>query len=37
VTLQPLPLLERSLEGVSQAVVFRAEGALVVNVPEPAP
>ncbi len=36
VALQPLRFMEFSLEGVEQAVVFCDEGALVVNVPEPA-
>jgi hypothetical protein len=36
VTLQPLPFMEFSLEGIGQGVVFCAEGAVVVNVPEPA-
>ena len=36
VTLQPLPFMEFSLEGIGQAVVFCDEGAVVVNVPEPA-
>ena len=36
VTLQPLPFMEFSLEGIEQAVLFCAEGAVVVNVPAPA-
>lgn len=36
VTLQPLPYMEFSLEGVEQAVLFCAEGAVLVNVPHPA-
>jgi hypothetical protein len=36
VTLQPLPFMEFSLEQVEQAVLFCAEGAVVVNVPNPA-
>jgi hypothetical protein len=35
ITLQPLPFMEYSLEGVEQAVVFCAEGAALVNVPAP--
>ena len=33
ITLQPLPFMEFSLEQVEQAVLFCAEGAVVVNVP----
>jgi len=33
VTLQPLPFMEFSLEGVEQAVIFCNEGAVLVNVP----
>lgn len=33
VTLQPLPFMEFSLEGVEQAVLFCNEGAVLVNVP----
>ncbi len=36
ITLQPLPFMEFSLEGVAQAVLFCAEGAVLVNVPAPA-
>ncbi len=36
VTLQPLPFMEFSLEGVEQAVMFCAEGAVMVNLPGPA-
>lgn len=36
VTLQPLPFMEFSLESVEQAVLFCPEGAVVVNVPDPA-
>jgi hypothetical protein len=36
VTLQPLPFMEFSLQGTGQAVLFCAEGAVIVNVPEPA-
>jgi len=36
ITLQPLPFMEFSLESVEQAVLFCAEGAVVVNVPDPA-
>lgn len=36
VTLQPLPFMEFSLEGVEQAVLFCPEGAVLVNVPHPA-
>jgi hypothetical protein len=36
VTLQPLPFMEFSLAGVEQAVLFCAEGAVLVNVPAPA-
>lgn len=36
VMLQPLKFMEFSLENVQQAVVFGAEGAVVVNVPHPA-
>lgn len=36
VTLQPLPFMEFSLEGVTQAVLLCAEGAVLVNVPAPA-
>jgi hypothetical protein len=35
ITLQPLPFMEFSLEGMEQAVVFCAEGAALVNVPAP--
>ena len=35
VTLQPLPFMEFSLEHPEQAVVFCAEGAVLVNVPAP--
>ena len=35
VTLQPLPFMEFSLEGVEQAALFANEGAVVVNVPGP--
>jgi hypothetical protein len=35
VMLQPLKFMEYSLENVQQAVLFRAEGAVVVNVPHP--
>jgi hypothetical protein len=35
VTLQPLPFMEFSLEGVEQAVLFCSEGAVLVNVPGP--
>jgi hypothetical protein len=35
ITLQPLPLMEFSLEGIEQAVIFCAEGAALVNVPAP--
>ena len=35
VTLQPLPFMEFSLEGVEQAVLFCNEGAVLVNVPSP--
>jgi hypothetical protein len=34
--LQPLKFMEFSLENVQQAVLFCAEGAVVVNVPHPA-
>lgn len=33
VTLQPLPFMEFSLEGVEQAALFCAEGAVLINVP----
>ncbi len=36
VTLQPLPFMEFSLESLEQAVLFCPEGAVVVNVPDPA-
>lgn len=36
ITLQPLPFMGFSLEGVAQAVLFCAEGAVLVNVPAPA-
>lgn len=36
VMLQPLKFMEFSLENVQQAVLFCAEGAVVVNVPHPA-
>lgn len=36
VTLQPLPFMEFSLEGVEQAVLFCPEGAVLANVPDPA-
>ena len=36
ITLQPLPFMEFSLERVEQAVLFCAEGAVLVNVPAPA-
>ena len=36
VTLQPLKFMEYSLVQVQQAVLFNAEGAVVVNVPHPA-
>jgi hypothetical protein len=36
VTLQPLPFMEYLLEDLSQAVLISAEGAVLVNVPEPA-
>jgi hypothetical protein len=36
VPLQPLPFMEFSLEGVEQAVLFCPEGAVLVNVPDPA-
>jgi hypothetical protein len=36
VTLQPLKFMEYSLEQVQQAVLFSAEGSVVVNVPHPA-
>ncbi|RPH62111.1 MAG: hypothetical protein EHM83_12030, partial [Burkholderiales bacterium] len=36
VTLQPLPFMEFSLQGVEQAVLMCAEGAVLVNVPDPA-
>lgn len=35
ITLQPLPFMEFSLESVEQAVIFCAEGAVLVNVPGP--
>lgn len=35
VVLQPLKFMEYSLENVQQAVLFCAEGAVVVNVPDP--
>jgi len=36
VTLQPLPFLEYSLQDVEQAVLPSAEGAVLVNLPDPA-
>jgi hypothetical protein len=36
VALQPLPFMEFSLEAVEQAVLFCQEGAVLVNVPDPA-
>ncbi|MCZ8130330.1 MAG: nucleotidyltransferase domain-containing protein [Steroidobacteraceae bacterium] len=36
VTLQPLRFMEFALEGVGQAVLFAEEGAVVVNLPDPA-
>jgi hypothetical protein len=36
VTLQPLPFMEFSLEALEQAVLFCPDGAVVVNVPDPA-
>lgn len=36
VTLQPLPFMEFSLQSVEQAVLFCEEGAVLVNVPDPA-
>jgi len=33
ITLQPLPFMEFSLEAVEQAVLFCAEGAVLINVP----
>jgi hypothetical protein len=36
ITLQPLPFMEFSLEAVEQAVLFCPDGAVVVNVPDPA-
>jgi len=36
VTLQPLKFMEYSLVQVQQAVLFNAEGAVVVNIPHPA-
>jgi hypothetical protein len=36
VTLQPLKFMEFSLAQIQQAVLFNAEGAIVVNVPHPA-
>jgi hypothetical protein len=36
ITLQPLPFMEFSLQGVEQAVLFCAEGAVLVNVPDAA-
>lgn len=35
VTLQPLPFMEFSLEGVEQAVLFCHDGAVLANVPSP--
>jgi hypothetical protein len=35
ITLQPLPFMEFSLEGIEQAVIFCAEGAALVTVPAP--
>ncbi len=36
VTLQPLPFMEYSLQGIEQAVLPSAEGAVLVNLPDPA-
>lgn len=36
VTLQPLPFMEFSLESIEQTILFCPEGAVVVNVPDPA-
>jgi hypothetical protein len=36
VTMQPLRFMEFSLQGVEQTVLFCPEGAVVVNVPDPA-
>lgn len=36
VTLQPLPFMEYSLQAVEQAVLPSAEGAVLVNLPDPA-
>ena len=36
ITLQPLPFMEFSLHPIEQAVLFCAEGAVLVNVPDPA-
>lgn len=36
VTLQPLPFMEYSLQGVEQAVLPSTEGAVLVNLPDPA-
>jgi hypothetical protein len=36
VTLQPLKFMEFSLKQIQQAVLFNAEGAVIVNVPHPA-
>lgn len=36
VTLQPLPFMEFSLQGVEQAALVCTEGAVLVNVPDPA-
>ena len=36
ITLQPLPFMEYSLEAIEQAALFCSEGAVVVNVPDPA-
>lgn len=36
ITLQPLKFMEYLLENVQQAVLFSAEGAVIVNVPHPA-
>ena len=35
ITLQPLPFMEFSLERIEQAVLFSAEGAVLVNLPSP--
>lgn len=36
ITLQPLPFMEFSLQGVEQAALFCSEAAVLVNVPDPA-